>query len=952
MNQTYDWIPFYEEFATKLLEYKDNRAELFSIIKDLTAQNSLLEYLHFDRDDWWSVRNYEIDPFSIFAIFNRSLKAQNRIGIISLLAETFDLHSPIPTDFSGIPVMNNQQAFFAGNDEVWALFEEALSCANNGEFRQKFEQCFENAINVNGNGLGTITMGLFWIRPNVFLNLDKQNREFLSDDTNGLNGVVEHLPKDIKKYIPNGQEYILMIKELTKLLNSGDFEFDTISKMSHCAWVNKPENESDEKSENISKASFLKWFTPLIQALKDLGGSATPKEAIAKIAENENLSEDILNETRGKSEMKKFDNEVNWARNYLVYAGIIDKSVRGIWTLTQQGYQVVMTYEIATQIFRKKWWIGNDTTVADTTSKKRYWMFSAGLGACKWEEFYDNGIMAVGWDSLGSFEQYSSRDEIKIQLQLENDNQQSYINDSLAVWQFANEMNVGDVVFSKKGLNTILGRGVVESKYIYDESIEQYKHIRKVNWTHKGEYTAPNQSVQKTLTDLTQYTEYIAQLEALFLQEDNQSSPNYWWLTANPKIWSFYDIKVGETQSYSLYNDNGNKRRIFKNFMEAKTNDIIVVYESSPVKKVVGFAKVVQDTDGENFFFEKTSELKNPIEYQVLKDNKELEKTEYFKNPQGSLFKLTIDEYNTIMDMIDESTPIIIATKHSKKYTKSDFLSEVFIEDDNYTTLTSLLLRKKNIILQGAPGVGKTFAAKRLAYSMMEEKDDSRVETIQFHQSYSYEDFIMGYRPDGEGFKLEHGVFYKFCKKAQDDKGRDYFFIIDEINRGNLSKIFGELFMLVEHDKRGEENSIRLLYANEQFYIPENVHIIGMMNTADRSLAMLDYALRRRFAFYEMQPAFDSDGFKKYKKSIDNEKFNKLIKVVKSLNDAIETDGSLGAGFRIGHSYFIENKIENINDTWLYNVVNYEIIPLLQEYWFDEKTKVEHWTEKLQGAIK
>ena len=172
--------------------------------------------------------------------------------------------------------------------------------------------------------------------------------------------------------------------------------------------------------------------------------------------------------------------------------------------------------------------------------------------------------------------------------------------------------------------------------------------------------------------------------------------------------------------------------------------------------------------------------------------------------------------------------------------------------------------------MQGAPGVGKTFAAKRLAYSMMGVKDPNRVMMVQFHQSYSYEDFIEGFRPAATGFELKKGPFYNFCKKAEDDLENDYYFIIDEINRGNLSKIFGELFMLVENDKRGI--SLQLLYSGDKFSVPENVYIIGMMNTADRSLAMLDYALRRRFAFFEFSPAFQTNGFRKYRQEKNNKK--------------------------------------------------------------------------------
>jgi 5-methylcytosine-specific restriction protein B len=261
--------------------------------------------------------------------------------------------------------------------------------------------------------------------------------------------------------------------------------------------------------------------------------------------------------------------------------------------------------------------------------------------------------------------------------------------------------------------------------------------------------------------------------------------------------------------------------------------------------------------------------------------------------------------------------------------------------------LKTLLATKENVILQGAPGVGKTFAAKRLAFSIMGEKDVERVQTTQFHQSYSYEDFVMGFRPTATGFELRKGVFYEFCRKAAEDD-RPYFFIIDEINRGNLSKIFGELFMLIENDKRGVE--LRLLYADERFAIPSNVHIIGAMNTADRSLALIDYALRRRFAFFELEPAFDSEGFRAFQRRVGNAKFDSLIEVVKSLNVEIAADETLGAGFCVGHSYFCAKT--NVDDLWLKSVVEFELIPLLKEYWFDESAKAGRWSAALREAIR
>ena len=326
---------------------------------------------------------------------------------------------------------------------------------------------------------------------------------------------------------------------------------------------------------------------------------------------------------------------------------------------------------------------------------------------------------------------------------------------------------------------------------------------------------------------------------------------------------------------------------------------------------------------------------------------------EFIKNRNGSFFKLTENEYNILIDLIRQENPEpednpIGSNQDLTKYSDEDFLNEVFMNKEDLEELKSLLRQKKNIILQGAPGVGKTFTAKRLAYSMMGEMDKSRIEIIQFHQNYSYEDFIMGYKPNEQGgFGLENGVFYEFCQLASTNPGKDYFFIIDEINRGNLSKIFGELLMLIEKDYRGTK--IKLPYNKQLFSIPDNLYIIGMMNTADRSLAMIDMALRRRFKFYSMQPGFDNPSFHKQIDDLKDERVLNVIEAIKQLNKKIAEDDSLGEGFCVGHSYFC-NVDQDSN--WIDNVVKYEICPLLDEYWFDDKDKKETEKQRLLKLLK
>ncbi len=451
--------------------------------------------------------------------------------------------------------------------------------------------------------------------------------------------------------------------------------------------------------------------------------------------------------------------------------------------------------------------------------------------------------------------------------------------------------------------------------------------------------------VMKKYEDDAKLSEKTESVPAVNLPEASQ---NYWWLVANPKIWSAQELAVGGTIDYTLYSDSGKKRKVFQNFLDARKGDFVVFYESSPTLQIVGLAVVERESDGQTIIFKKTEGLESGIALSEIKAVDELRNMQFLKNPQGSFYSLTADEYDYIEDLIREKNPVMPA-KAVMKYTRENFLAEVFLSEDRYDNLRALLLDKQNIILQGSPGVGKTFSAKRLAYSILEEKDDSKVQLVQFHQNYTYEDFVMGYKPNEDGgFYLRPGVFYNFCKRAQQHPDGKYFFIIDEINRGNLSKILGELMMLIEKDYRGE--TLVLPYNQEEFSVPKNLYIIGMMNTADRSLAMMDYALRRRFSFFDMKPGFSTDGFKAYQRSLANEDFAKLVSAIIDLNKVIESDDSLGSGFCIGHSYLC-NKTD-VDRDWLKRVVKFDIAPMLREYWFDNDTKFNNEVQKLTSIVK
>ena len=287
-------------------------------------------------------------------------------------------------------------------------------------------------------------------------------------------------------------------------------------------------------------------------------------------------------------------------------------------------------------------------------------------------------------------------------------------------------------------------------------------------------------------------------------------------------------------------------------------------------------------------------------------------------------------------------------------YTIDDAHRDLFIPRSDFGRLLTSIKSRKNLILQGPPGTGKTFIARRIAWWLIGRKDDVPIEMVQFHQSYAYEDFVQGYRPtDNGGFELKDGVFHRFCERARANPDTPHIFIIDEINRGNLSRIFGELLMLIEADKRSEAYAVALTYSDRRFHVPENVFILGMMNTADRSLALVDYALRRRFAFETLEPAYGKDcgraEFEKYltDKGAHPDLTRRISDRMDQLNEAIRNDEELGRGFQIGHSYFVPGDGDTPSEDWYNNIVDTQIEPLLREYWFDSPNDVKEQVDRL-----
>jgi 5-methylcytosine-specific restriction protein B len=619
---------------------------------------------------------------------------------------------------------------------------------------------------------------------------------------------------------------------------------------------------------------------------------------------------------------------------------------------------------------------------------RNYFKFAPGEQAKYWERFKQEGIAALSYNNfdLSDISQINSLEELNLAVGLPAD---SASNETWNLWLFKTA-NVGDVVFASKGVSTCLGIGLIESEYYFDNETDDYQHQRRVNWiTDKVyQYTAETFQDYKTLFRpdsfsptkvsgfiFSEYVRLYPELKTVFDEHNlkySETKPNeipvfdpviepdepeareisYWWLNANPTIWKLSDFKEGERQTYTSRNEKGNKRRVYKYFETVQSGDLVIGYESTPTKQVKAILEITkplhQTEAGEVIEFELIEKLEIPVFWNELQNNAGLKNCEVFINNQGSLFKLTEDEYDIIREVIDSKNIAQEAKLGSSEivpYSFKDDADKPFISETEFLQTVELLRRKKNIILQGAPGVGKTFIARKLAYELMGVKNDAQIEMVQFHQSYSYEDFIQGLRPSKNGFELRNGVFYTFCQQALAHPERQFFLIIDEINRGNLSKIFGELMMLIETDKRSDKYALKMTYSEDEadrFYVPPNLYIIGTMNTADRSLAIVDYALRRRFAFINLKPEF-GDKFINFlqNRGVTESTIEFICSSIGKVNKAIASDINLGSGFQIGHSYFCSKNGEATESVWINEIINFEIKPLLEEIWFDDAAKVE-----------
>lgn len=573
-----------------------------------------------------------------------------------------------------------------------------------------------------------------------------------------------------------------------------------------------------------------------------------------------------------------------------------------------------------------------------------YWIYSAGEKSYKWNDFYKESIMALGWDNLGNLKNYHSQDEIAQELQ-KHGSQDSYpMNNSKANWEFANEMNMGDIVYVKKGLEPILlGRGVVASDYIYDDTRNEYKSIRRVNWTHNGIYNVDfneldiKQWNQKTLTDISEnkYKDFCKKIEKIFndkAKEDKNmcSRPLNQILYGPPGTGKTYNTvikameiinnKKYDSVDYEQYKD---LKKQFDNLKQQGQIEFVTFHQSYSYEEFVEGIKPyipewgnVEENNrfiGQDGIFKRIA--KDALYSSLTLNNNNNNDSEFFyriiekfkeEYPIGSILQTQENNNFEIVSYTETSIRIQPVTeKRSKLSISYQPLEEMY------------LLNKKN----------KISTRKELEIAMNDRYKG--LSSYYLPILKIIEDFKLDDKNIKQGKEFKEKLIKEFYQNKMVLKKNNeirYVLVIDEINRGDVSKIFGELITLIEEDKRiGKEHqmTVTLPYSRETFGVPKNLYIIGTMNTADRSIALLDTALRRRFDFEEMMPKSELLRGKDIE-GVD------LEQLLTQINDRIKNE--YDRDHQIGHSYLMSVKDKEDLERAYKN----RILPLLNEYFYND----------------
>ena len=566
------------------------------------------------------------------------------------------------------------------------------------------------------------------------------------------------------------------------------------------------------------------------------------------------------------------------------------------------------------------WDYGYSSIKQDVTDDDRntvnYWLYSPGEQASNWDEFYELGIMGLGWDLVGDLRKYNSQDDIENALKVVEDTNSDQGVNAKALWQFANAMKPGDVVFAKKGKRMIIGKGVVTSDYLFDEERSELKHVRSINWTNKGEWKNPSSEIIKTLTLITNIQE-AEKLNTLFKDELQFKNDFSWMLHESKNL-----ILRGAPGTGKSYLAKEIAADIITNGQLIDGKPIKFADLSDEQKKQVAFVQFHPNYDYSDFV-------------EGLRPVKNDDGTMGFELKDGVFKSFVARARKNYEDSL--KTPEDIEKESSVQEAMEEFFSNIEFGKDTFRTITgnkfvitSVDDSRINIEIPGNATANKlSLNISELRKMLESEQDFTKIKDINafFGKTFATQGFSYDFALYKE-IKANTGV--KIKSEAKQTELKKFVFIIDEINRGEISKIFGELFYSIDPGYRGRDGEIFTQYSNmhsdpnEKFYIPDNVYIIGTMNDIDRSVDSFDFAMRRRFRFVELKA---SEQLKMLDSLNDDVKKEGAKHRMEELNKAIVKEKELNENYQIGAAYFLKLNYLDFDKLW----TDY-LEPLLHEY--------------------